>query len=317
MIKKAIYNFLRYCPYAEVLIRRIYYSQKLNVKFIQKPSNKKLDIIKDPSLFDKVISEIKEFGIDKGDILIVHSSMDGLEKTDAIPEMFINTLLDLVGNEGTLVFPAFPMEKKMKKAKDGGSGNEDYLIYDPQKTPSWTGLMPNIFCRYPGVIRSLFPHNSLAAKGKHAEAMMKDNLNGNLAHGEYSAWEYCINHHAKILFLGLLPYHCNTVIHVAEDLLSDSWPIRDWYEHKKYLVVTPQGNKLVTSRERRRYWARYIAEHNVSYKLTKKNLLMEKNIGGIDLGFISDSKKVVQFLINEAKSNRISYIIPKKYWKNV
>lgn len=313
-MKKIVYFLFERIALFEVIFRLSYYNFSWIRKYAKKPSNKTISIEKDTKLFDTIIDKIKACGIKKGDFLIVHSSMDGLAKTDASPEMFIDALLEIVGDEGTLVFPAFPMEKKMKRAKCENSDDE-ILIYDPKKTPSWTGLMPNIFCRYPSVIRSEFPNNSLAAKGKHAKDMMKDNLLGDLPHGKNSAWAYCVKHNAKILFLGLPSFHSNTVTHVAEDLMDASWPIKDWYEKKKYIVITSKGEQEIIIRERKQFWAQYIAEHYLSHLLKANALLVETNVEDVCLGFIENSNKLTEFLIHRAESGKISYIIPRKYWK--
>ena len=313
---QVLYRVLSYIPKLEVFIRRIYYRNTLIRKTLKGLySNKKKSIVEDPELFDTLIDSVRKLGIEKGDILIVHSSMDGLERTGSTPEMFIDALLNIVGEEGTLVFPAFPFERKMKK-RVMDDKSEEVLVYEPYKTISWTGLMPNIFCRYPGVIRSLFPNNSLAAKGKHAEKMMAANLMGDLPHGKHSAWAYCVERHAKILFLGLSAFHSNTVIHVAEDLMENDWPIKDWYEKRKYIIKSGDEERKVTIRCRKMYWAQFIADHYCVHLLKSNGLIAEKKVEGVIIGYIQNSKQVVDFFMRQAKMGRIVYRIPRRYWKH-
>lgn len=295
-------------PYLEMYIRRLYYNSNFLLKL---KKTKKIKAHQLPSvslgLYEKVVEHIKELGIKKGDILIVHSSMDGLAATGASAKQYIDMLLELVGDEGTLVLPAFPL---FKTEKDQG-----VLKYDPKRTVCSTGMMPNIFIRYPGVIRSVFPINTLAAKGKHAEKMMCDNLQGDLAHGKHSSWEYCVEHNAKILFIGLKAYNRNTVVHAAEELLDSEWPIKDWFEKKQYLVKRTHGEELITIRQRKQFWSRYLTLH-YRYKIfVKERLLNETNIDGLCIGYIPDSKQVVDFLMSHARQGELMYHIPQKYWK--
>ena len=58
------------------------------------------------------------------------------------------------------------------------------------------------------------------------------NLNIDLAHGVGSAWHFCAENNAKILLLGTKASKSLTMVHVAEDILDDRWPIKDWYGYK-------------------------------------------------------------------------------------
>lgn len=293
----------------EVLMRRCYYRlaplQKMGRRLNQPNSRPQ---VHNPGLFDKLTAHVTSLGIENGDILIVHSSMDALEPTDATPETIITFLQSLVGDEGTLVFPAFPTINKRKVA---GSTP----MYDPARALSWTGVLPNVFCKQEGVLRSLFPYNSLAARGARAADMMAENLKGDLPHGSHSAWEYCMKHDAKILFLGTPSYHSNTMLHVAEELLDEEWPIRNWFEVQNYLVRIGDKIDEITIRTRRMFWSRFIAEQNTSKMLQRQNLLAETAIDGLIVGFVPSSSRLVSFLIERVKKGKIIYRIPKKYWK--
>lgn len=298
--------------YTEVIGRRLAYINPAVNKWLNKQLSlgrykpKKHDII--PGLGDNIHKYIKSLGINRGDILIVHSSMDGLRPTGFPPKMIINMLLELVGEEGTLVFPAFPILDLVDK--------NNIPIYDPTKTLCWTGLLPNIYCRNFKPLRSSFPNNSLAAKGPHAYEMMKDNLIGTHPHGKDSAWAYCASHHAKILYLGVKANHCLTIMHVAEELMEDNWPIKDWYENKRYNVKIQEQITEITTSERRLFWARFLRENYASLNLKKKGLLIQTQIQGVPIDYIPDSGNVVDYVIRNAQNgNLIFWLIPKKYLK--
>ena len=154
----------------------------------------------------------------------------GMNNTGMNAISVLNYLRERVGDEGTLVLPTFPIYNE-KNCREKG-----VYVYNPQKTASATGLMTNIFLRMPGVVRSRFPWNTLAAQGPLALSMMEKNMESDLAHGKNSSWEYCMNHHAKILLLGVRASHTTTMVHVAEDILDEAWPIKNWYESKTFYI---------------------------------------------------------------------------------
>lgn len=303
--------------FLEVWARRFVYSNEalmVKISNMMKKSDRnsrmsaKPDVIE--GLADSVFSYIRSLGIHKGDILIVHSGMEGLLKMGLPPKRIINVLLELVGDEGTLAFPAFP-------AFDLDDKTDTIHIYDPKETLCWTGTLPNVFIRkYPVVIRSNFPTNSLAAKGFHAEDMMRDNLLGDLPHGKHSAWEYCSNHHAKILYLGVKAYHSLTIMHVAEEIMDSDWPVKNWFEKRKAIIKLPETEIEFEFRARRLFWARYIHEYHTAYTLKKHGFLKEVDIDGIHIGFIPDANDITNFVRSNAEKRKfIFYTMPKKYLK--
>lgn len=251
-------------------------------------------------------------GICHGDILIVHTDMEVIKKTGATPKSLIEYLLQLVGEEGTLVFPSYPITTR----PDLFTGNDaEYPLYDPKRTPSWTGIIPNVFCMYPDVIRSEFPYNSLAAKGPLAKEMMEQSLQATFPHEQRSSWGYCIEHHAKILFLGAEMIRSNTLNHATEDYMGEEWPIADWYDTQTYRVKTANG---IVEKEVHVFsgrWMTYCRPNRLVYLMCKKQLARENRAGGVYVGYIPDSKKYLDEQIRMVKKGWIRYLIPKKYYK--
>lgn len=310
MIKR-LYEFLSsYSPRFEVFVRHVYY---LFLKDIV--GNKKKASIKhkDAEKFDKslLIDYVESLGINTGDILIVHSSMDALSQFGMSPKEIIDWLLELVGPEGTLCMPAFPLYRENDYSLDSQTG-ETIITYDVKKTPCWTGLLPNLFLRYPGVIRSEFPYNPLAAIGKEAEAMMRDNLLGDKPHGKHSSWEYCVDHHAKVLFLGCQIHHSLTLLHIREDL-DDSFPVKNWYRRQSYLVKKDEEERRITIFERDPIWARYLTEMHSRRVLVREELIKVSTLNSIPFGFISDTHVLKDRLFLQNGFNLLTYKIPKRF----
>lgn len=310
MIKR-LYEFLSsYSPRFEVFVRHVYY---LFLKDII--GNKKKASIKHKNAekFDKslLIDYVESLGINTGDILIVHSSMDALSQFGMSPKEIIDWLLELVGPEGTLCMPAFPLYRENDYSLDSQTG-ETIITYEVKKTPCWTGLLPNLFLRYPGVIRSEFPYNPLAAIGKEAEAMMKDNLLGDKPHGKHSSWEYCVNRHAKVLFLGCQMYHSLTLLHTREDL-DEPFPVENWYKRQSYLVKNGEEERRVIILERNPIWARFFTGQYCQRVLEKEGVAKVSTIKTIPLGFIPDAYFLKERLFQQSVPNLLTYRIPKRF----
>ena len=132
-----------------------------------------------------------------GDLVLIHSSMDGLEKLGFSAEDCLAFLKAQVEAKAcTVVMACFPITNlKLPTEKS--------RPYDPKKTLCWTGLLPNVFLADPACVRSSFPYNSLAAIGPEAENMMARSLEGESVYHPGSPWRYCYERRAKILFLGV------------------------------------------------------------------------------------------------------------------
>lgn len=309
---KVILFILERCPWLEVLIRRFLWKFPKIKEFVKnKNSNKKQGerVTEDISnAWEKIKQIISEYHIGEGDILLVHSSMDGLAKTGVSSQEVIDFLLELLGKDGTLVFAAYPKCKPCQS-------QEDVLYYDPKKTLSWTGMLPNVFCKYEGVVRSAFPYNTLAAKGKYAEAMMKNNLLDDTSLAKHSAWQFCIDHHAKILYLGVSAALSCTMMNYPEDALEDKWYVKDWYDMQKYAIKEGEDIIFKTIQERKPEWYRFYAMFYSEYWMIKNQFLIKREIDGVYVGFTENMYGLAQELLRLGRKGKSVYRIPKKYRK--
>lgn len=253
-------------------------------------------------------NKLDELDIKEGDILILHSSMDELVGVGVDAVEIIKYFINRLGTGGTLVIPTFPLYPS-------NTPLSEVLVYDKNRTLCWTGLLPNIFLRFPNVIRSEFPYNTLAAVGQCAEEMMRNNLEDVKAFGPHSAWAYCIAHHAKVLLLGTPAFHTMTITHIPEDLMGEKWPIKDFHTGKNFILKTPEGDKRFTALIRDEKWASYLKSYQRTWMLCKKGLLHETNVAGVYVGFVKDSKDVVDFLTERALRKKTMYYVPKKFIK--
>lgn len=312
-------------PSAEVFLRKTYWAMlPLLHRFVssseasgtEAPIENKSDNCAD---FSKVINYLRDLGIKKGDILIVHSSFDSLKATGLDAEGVINSLLELVGEEGTLAMPAirhFPeegegMDYLKKYIKDEVP---DEVVYDLYRTPISSGLLPFTLSRYDDAIISEFPLNPLVALGAHAEDMMKGNIEGVLpsAHGPMSAWKYCADHNAWNIGLGVDEKNYLTIFHVGQE--QPDWPYKEeaWYIERNFTVKKGRNRTPIRIKERGHRWTKFFPEMNFYNDLKKNNILTQQFIEGIEVLAVR-SNDLFSFM--EKQPDGYPYIIPCKFHK--
>ncbi len=304
-------------PSIEVLTRRLYW----NNDYLIKRYNEKKNRIKEPSLkvgLSTIVSAISSLGIEEGSILIVHSSYESIQRNCADivkPKKLIEMLVRLIGNTGTLSFPTHPSYSREKISKLTIRSNDDIkevLTYDVRKTLAWTGFLPNVFLRMPGVVRSRHPINTLAALGPLATEMMQKNIEGDcpLPCGTNSSWKFCADRRAKILGLGVDLVHSLTMMHVAEDS-NPNWPIKEWYRKRTFKIIDGIEEQLLTVSERKPKWTINLAERCFRKELKKEGILKIASIGELQIEYINDSKELIDYL-NSKNANGYPYYFGRK-----
>jgi aminoglycoside 3-N-acetyltransferase len=311
-------KILENIPLAEVFIRNIYWRSKTGHAIIswlsQKYSKKSNNISNSlPSAdFSVVVAAIKNLGVCKGDILIVHSAYGELRHFGLSPKDIVDTLKLIVGDQGTLVMPAFPIYKEEPDAMDRFQNEfyEKIFTYDVRKTRTWTGILPQTLLKIDGAIRSRHPLNTIVALGPHAVELTQNNLtyDGQTACGEGSSWAYCFGKNAKILMLGIDVVHSLTMIHVAEDLYENQWPVKGWYRNRQFRVIDNEFDKVVTIRERHPKWAIFYAERRFSKDLMQAEIVKTQKVEGLNISVCS-SGDLLNYL-NSRKESAYPFVIP-------
>ena len=290
-------------PYSEIIIRKIYWKNTKHFKKINPHRNQKNSETNSYISFDKVIDILKQAGIKKGSLLVVHSSYSGLEMTGLSEEEIIDKLLDLVGIEGTLAMPVIRKFKGEPKGAEILSKNMDNVecIYNVKSSAVVSGILPFTLMNKKDVVISHFPLNPMCAVGPLARPMMENNLNGEYPspHGPNSSWKFCYDNNAFYVGLGTdLDRHC-TMVHVAEEAFDNwYWSDDEWYRNRLFTIVDEDGKKEQrVIRERKPKWGMlHIAEMKMAHDLVSKGIINKYEIDGILKVDISKAKDVVDFM---------------------
>lgn len=167
--------------------------------------------------------QFRACGVAEGQSIFVHTSLKSIGFVVGGAETVIRALLEIVGEEGTLMMPS-----QTWKNLDPTTGvhwdvpeeywpviRQNWPAYDKRITPTLTmGAVAEMFRSWPGAKRSDHPARSVAAVGKYAEYLTKDHDLSNIF-GENSPVDKLYKLDGYILLIGV-GYNKNTSFHLAE-----------------------------------------------------------------------------------------------------
>lgn len=172
-----------------------------------------------PALTENQFKEllIGKMGIKNGDVVFIHSSIDKMNISFSFLRI-IPILQEIVGEEGTLVFPCWHISSRA----------EDYLRsnhkpFNVKRTSTVMGLLPELARKLKGAHRSLHPFNSMVAIGKQAEYIVKEHHNSIYPNGDFSPLYRIKELKGKIIGLGERTVSLSFV-HVVEDIMKEKFP---------------------------------------------------------------------------------------------
>jgi aminoglycoside 3-N-acetyltransferase len=103
-----------------------------------------------------LVEDLRALGLAAGDRVVVHSSLRAVGHVPGGAETVVDALLEVLGPEGLLVFPAFTYTTAR---------------FDPAIEPGRTGAIAEAARLRPGAVRSLHPTHSVAALGSGAREL--------------------------------------------------------------------------------------------------------------------------------------------------
>lgn len=180
------------------------------------------------------INDMEKMGLKNSDVLMVHSSMKSIGQTDGGADTVVDAFMEYL-SDGLFMTPAHTWAQM----------GEEHDVFDPDKEPACVGIIPNVFLKKPGVVRSLHPTHSIAAFGRNVSYNMpaceyilgEEECNTPCTPG--GCWDRLRNVNAKILLLGV-NHVKNTFIHAVEEVLDV--PERFTQKPAHFKIKMPNGN---------------------------------------------------------------------------
>jgi aminoglycoside 3-N-acetyltransferase len=160
----------------------------------------------------KLIINLKELGLKKGDIILLHSALSSIGHIEGGVSAFIDSFLEVITEEGTLAVPSFT-----------------------------GGIVPEYVKNHKESITSINPYASISAIGKDAEYLCRDHWKCETAHAEGTPYIKLAELGGYICLFGV-DQDRNTTLHSVEALLKLPY----LKETEKSKIETPEG-KIETS----------------------------------------------------------------------
>ncbi len=176
-----------------------------------------------PVTVQSLREDLLTLGVQPGMVLVVHSSLSQLGWVCGGAPSVVLALEEALTPEGTLVMPTHsgdlsePSYWQNPPIPEGWwqEVRETMPAFDPSLTPSrGMGAVPECFRKQEGVLRSIHPHYSFAAWGRHARRVVEGHQLA-FGLGEMSPLARLYDLDAHILLLGV-GHSSNTSLHLAE-----------------------------------------------------------------------------------------------------
>jgi aminoglycoside 3-N-acetyltransferase len=157
-----------------------------------------------------LVADLAALGMQRGMIVMVHSSLSRVGWTEGGPLTVIQALLEVLGPNGTLVMPAESPQLPDPNSQD---------VFDPQTTPTTMGAIPEAFRGHPRTLRSSHPLVSVCANGRHAQQITAEHAL-EFCEGRGTPFEKLYDLDGWTLLLGVGFNRC-TSLHFAESLVPN------------------------------------------------------------------------------------------------
>ena len=181
--------------------------------------------------------DLENLLIAPSDTLLIHSSMKSIGEVDGGADAVLDMLMDYFKESGLLLFPTLSYR----------SVNAGITRFDVVNTPACTGILPELFRKKPGVVRSLHPTHSLAAFGSDAENFVSGHEKADTPAPVGSPWWKILQKKGKIMFIGT-GINCNTFLHGVDEWLNLPGFLT---EHVEDLEIVDYNGNVIKSPQHR------------------------------------------------------------------
>ncbi len=172
---------------------------------------------------NSLIKDIEQAGIRNQGTLLIHSSMKAIGPVEGGGDTVLDAFIEFM-KDGLLLFPTHSWSASNLKDE----------TYDPMTEPSCVGILPNLFMKRPGAMRSMHPTHSVTAMGSRAWTYVQRDNDVHTPCPRNGCFGGLYDEAAQILFLGA-SLKKNTFIHSVEE----------WLNIPNRIASTPRKIKLL------------------------------------------------------------------------
>ena len=171
-----------------------------------------------PITKEQIVFSLQLGGIEKGDVVLMHSALSSIGFVEGGAETVIDAVLEAVGEEGTFAVSTMAFNHP----------------YDPENDRSTVGIISEKHRLRPNSIRSLRPVHCVNAIGKRAEEFCRDHDKCETNCGEGTPYLKLKEWGGKIIMLGV-DMNRNTTLHAVEDIMDSVYLTTNEVAAPKYM----------------------------------------------------------------------------------
>ncbi len=182
----------------------------------------------------QIKKDLLKLGIGRSSVIVLHSSLSSIGYVEGGADTVIDAFLEILGNEGTLMTPAFTCSVVNLK------GSRPFNPYE--SPPRSMGVIAERLWLRKGALRSLHPTHSVVAIGKEA-GYLTCNHEKVSPLGKNSPFHKLGKKGGYILLLGV-SQTSNSIIHTAESLAEVPYldiPFKNW--GREALILEEDGTE--------------------------------------------------------------------------
>ncbi|MDF2987961.1 MAG: family N-acetyltransferase [Eubacterium sp.] len=236
--------------------------------------------------------ELTDLGVKRGDMLIVHSSLKSLGYMEGGAQGVINSILEIIGPEGTLIVPTLTGKRE--------DSSKCPPVFNVLETPCWTGIIPETVRKLKGAKRSLHPTHSVSAIGRETDYITCGHQFTRSPCDMGSPYFLNAINNGYILLIGV-DQESNTSIHSCEELAQVPYHLQK--EITEAYVTGYDGEKIKIE-NRLHCWEKPETDFNKLDNLYMETGIMRmKQIGNAQVRYI-DAGKMFTFTIDLLKKNK-------------
>ena len=178
-----------------------------------------------------LMNHLRLAGLTGDETILIHSSMKSIGPVEGGADTVLDAWMEFFA-DGLLLLPTHTWANVDRGETD----------FDPKTSEACIGILPNLFFRMPGVIRSLHPTHSMAGYGRDAAEYLKGEEDTCTPCAPGGCYDRLRGRGGKILLVGVT-HARNTFIHGVEELLCVSRRLTD--KPVRCTVLLPDGSRKV------------------------------------------------------------------------
>ena len=218
----------------------------------------------------------------------MHSSLKSIGEIDGGADTVLDALSEYM-QDGLLVLPTHTWSYI----------NADNPKFYVETSPSCIGILPELFRKRSGVVRSYHPTHSVAALGQDAESFVEGNERCDTPCHRESPWGKLLDRKATIILVGV-DLRRNTFIHGIEEWVDIPGRLTD--SHEELYTVLSDGTEI--SVPSRRHYGLSWSEHfwKVESLLEEQGAIYRSRFGDANV-WVCDTIRMTDILSEMLRNN--------------